>query len=631
MAHDDQMQVVVLSDFRPGIASGWVSTMAEGEYPDGYAQEGETYGCYALPTGGLAPLPRITYELDGPKPETGYTEGFDWPDPTDGWPEVYADRIAVLDMKVVSPVHDLPPLEEEVPHDRVNAELFSVRQWWVVNGDDVAAVYRFRGWPLYGGSPNAGWVQSHLDTQTFVEDEESELEYWRPHPTRWLYGWGSIMETRTQSADNSTAPAVFDVGPPVLVIGMGTPLRYGNLDDEEGIEASGYWSWPDYRINNDDDIPLAQDNVAPLTVALDGAPPGAVFGHQGRLCSIGRHGAYNIFRLLGYHGDHDGRRASSEIVAYWPTNAIYAGQVQWATFLEEATTGYGTWMSVNANTLLLVKNKGGGVMVNGDISSPQVVRLPGLPSVGGLTNRGVVTQRAAGGDGLFADQGYVYGTSSGVWLWTGSDSATELSANLDARFWVPDDPTIALRQPGQLIGSFAFSFPYLYAPNNWMMDMRSGGWWRYHPTPDQDSDGTIFAFHETEADGDLWAMPASYVFDGRVIAKFGQQTPRSTYAWRSHPIAKSRGRMIGFRTIGITAAGQGRITVDLIGLDGSNQRAVWESSDDGVHMVEQNVGIQSTDVEVKVFAEASDPDMPAPTLHRITLGYREAQSVGGGR
>ena len=627
MAHDEQLQTVALEDFRKGIASGWVSVQADAGYPDGFAQEDETFGCYGLPTGGLAPLPRITYEIDGAEPTTGFPEGYDWPTEPD-YPADYADRIAVLDMHVVSPVHNLPDLETAVTDSGSDADVFTLRQWWMVNGDgEVNSTFRFKGFPAYAGDPEAAWVQKHLNTDDYLDDD---LTAWNPDPSRWLYGWGSIMETRTQSAELGETDAVFNVGPPVLVLGMGTVLRYGNMDDVEGIEASGYWSWPDYSETTGDNLlAVATDGFADVTVPLGAAPPGIVFGHQGRLCSIGRIGAYNVFQLLGYHGSHNGRRAQSEIVAYWPPNAIYSEDVGWASFLEEATTGYGTYASSNANSLLLVKNKGGGVLVNGPIEAPQVVRLPGLPSVGGISNRGVVTQRAANAEGMFADQGFVYGTTSGVWMWTGSDSATELSANLNATFWVPDDVTVDRRQPGQLVGSFAFSFPYLYAPNNWVFDMRSSGWWRYHPTPDQDArDGTTFAFNDTDAAGELWAMPASYKFGTRLMAKFSQASGRDRWSWKSQPLARSRGRVLNVRAVTVVAAGRGRIHVDVYGLDAAPQRITFDNETDTMASLEGSCGVKAKDIVVKITAESYDPDDPAPTLHRIELGYSETSSIG---
>lgn len=625
MASDETLEHVTLVDFRAGIASGWVTSQSEQEWPDGFAQESETFGCYALPTGGLAALPRITYEIEGAEPTTGFTEGFTWPE-RDG----YEDRIAVLDMMAVSPVHYIPDLETSVSSTLDPVDVMTVRQWWMVDGTDVASIYRYKGFPAYKGNPEAAYAQRHLDTQDFLGD----MDYWRPHYTRWLYGWGSLMGTRTQSEDNSTNLHRYEVGPPVTVFGMGTYLRIGT-DDAEGIEASGYWSYPDFKDTNEDNFPVAQDRTIALTVPLNGAPPGIVFGHQGKLCSIGRPGAYNVFRLLGYHGDQGGQRASSEIVSYWPTNAIYAGSISWATFLEEATTGYGTWSSVNANSLLLVKNKGGGVLVNGPLEAPQVTRLPGLPSVGGLANRGVVVQRAADGP---TEQGFVYGSSTGVWLWTGSDSALELSPQLESQFWVPDDITIDRRQPGQLIGSFAFTFPYVYAPNNWMYDMRGGGWWRYHPTPDQHdatdgtvNSGTIFAFHDSDCNGNIWAMPASYQFDTRMMAKFDMETPRDRWSWLSQPIVKSRGRMLDVRSIEIKGSGAGRITVDVIGDDGLYQSAVMDNETGDKKSILQPISIHTKDVTVRVRAEAYDPDLPAPTFLGFDIGYRPTQSIGGGR
>lgn len=608
-SRDDLQGQIDLTDFTRGISSGYHSSVGEQPQPDGFARDTETYGCFGLPNGGLAPLPTITFSRDGGDPATGYS-GQKWPTEADGYPADYDERIAVLDAHVVSPVIHAPALGTAVDDTDAPVDLFTVRQWWMVTTDDtkVDTIFRFRGHPVWSGDTSNNFAPKDVHALAVRAN-------WDPHPSRWKYGWGSIMETRTQPTDAD----VQTIGPPVVVAGMGTFLYIADIADEldEGVELGGYFSWPDLHTSNEEGFAVPVDDTYTLPAALGAALPGVVFGHQGRLCSIGRQSGYKFAQLLAYHGNNGGTRAASELVHYWPVNDIYNTQFQNATFLEEHSTGYGSWRSVNANSLLLVKNTGGAVQVNGDLDLPQVVRLPGVPSVGGLANRGAV-----------ADKGYVYGTASGVWIWAGGDVAEHVSPDLADDFWVPDDPTIPRRQLGQLVGSWAFRRPFVFGPNNWLLDMRTGGWFRYWPTPDQDpTNGTIFAYNEVDVNGDLWAVVPSYLLDTRFYAQFGQDSAQSKYVWRSQPLARSRGRMLKYRQVELVASGTGRVTVELFSLNETPQQVTFDvASDTAVSKVEF-VSLAAKDVEVRITSEGGDADTPAPIVHRVSLGFRQEQSV----
>jgi len=213
-------------------------------------------------------------------------------------------------------------------------------------------------------------------------------------------------------------------------------------------------------------------------------------------------------------------------------------------------------------------------------------------------------------------------------MWTGSDTATNLAPQLDPLFWVPDDPTIPRRELEQLRGSFAYSFPWLYAPNNWVMDMRSGGWFRYHPTPDQDAtDGTIFAFNECDHEGNLWAVVPSYVLNTRFFCLFDQTTAVASYQWESQPYNKAKARIGKIHSVAISASGRGRVTVTLTGRDGPGTPHTFDVQGDDIDLYAATDGLNFTDFTVKINADAFDPDMPAPTVHWVKLGY-EADTTG---
>jgi len=619
MPSDENLQYIELSDFSQGISQGYHSLSNDETLPDGFAQDDETYGCFALPQGGLGPLPRITFSREGGDPNTGEPNQ-KWPTVADGYPANYDQRIAILDAMIQSPVIYSPPLTDPNDIDFPSVDLFTVRQWYMVTTDDtkVDMFYRFRAHPIYSGVTTGAFANK--DIHALAADAS-----WNPDPSRWLYGWGGICMTRTQPYTEDFQPSVYDTGPPVVVAGMGGMIELGGVNDgdPEGVELAGYFSWPDvHETNGTPPIAKVQDRTWPLNPVFGAALPGMVFGHQGRVMAIGRQSAYKYGRLLAYHGDEDGVAATTELVYYWPVNDIYNSDVRVATAAEEHTSGYGSWHSVNANSLLLIKNTGGAVLINGDVNGPQVTRLPGVPSIGGLANRGTVT-----------DKGYAYGSSSGVWMWGGSDTAVCLSPNLDPDFWLPDDPTISRRQLGQLNGSFGFRYPFIFAPNNWCCDLRTGGWFRYHPTPTQDPvNGLIFAFNEVDYQGRLWAVTASYKLDTIFYVMFDTDTPVSYYTWKSQPIVKTSSRVLKFRELQLVASGEGRVTITITGLDENPpQTETFDLTSNKISTFTKGIGVQAKDVTIKIESEAANPANPAPNVLRVSLGYLPNQQMNDRR
>ena len=613
MAREEGIEFIDLSDFTPGISSSYHSNTGDEPKTDGAARVDETYGCYGLVDGGLAPLPRITLSRIGGVAEP--TTGYEWPTAVAGLvsPNLYNGLVAVLDAHVVSPIEYEPPVEQAVDLAFPPVSICTVRQWYTrkISDGTINTTWAYRGNPEYADNDPLKLVGRGIN----VSDVDVT---WAPNPSRWKFGWGSVTEVRTQAegVDGTL------VGYPVIVSGMGGVIKVGAAVPSpgaiEGQDVATYFSYPDMHATDAFGIVQPSDLPYEIPTQLGIALPGMVFGHQGRLLAIGRRSGYLFAKRTAYHGQHYGQRAS-ETIFYSPPNQIYDRVMGQGVFGEENGTGFGSWSSVNANSLLLIRNRGGAVQINGDIARPTVVRLPGVPSTGGVANRGANT-----------DQGYAYGSKSGVWMWAGSDSATNISPTLNPEFWVPDDVTVPLRELGQLVGSFAYRHPYLYAPNNWVMDMRKGGWFRYHPTPEQDSaDGRTMAFNEIDSNGDLWAFPASYIVNvGTLYNRFSIDTPRNTYQWRSQPLVRSRNRYLKYRSITLVASGKGDVTVDIIGLDGASNTESFDVTHGGVQQFVRSVGLTTTDVEIRIRSSAALATDSAPIVHRVSLGYMEAQSLG---
>lgn len=640
-----------LTDFTPGIHSRLQSVIKQFPVADGAAHPDWTFGCYALQDGGLAPMPRVTFfrtagdpalpdrAPENPPGDDGeLLSGYAWP-ATPTYPADYDHRIAVLDSHLICPVQSVPGLSAPVNPAYPAVDLFTVRQWYMIDTtypSKPLLIWRFRNHPVYTGSTDTPYCLYDVYSQDIISPAI--------HPSRWTYAWGSIAETRTQTMmvlnDDSPPTNIYpttNIGPPVIVAGLGGMLRIGVSGGEEGVDTGQYVTYPDYHVGDDSD-PLFPHAVLTddtfIVPQPDGvAFPGIVFGHQGRLCSIQRVNGYNVERYYTYHGNHDGYRAGSELVAYFPVNGVYnaPGGPVLATYLEEASTGYGTVHSVNANSLLLIKNVGGAVQITGDLNQPTVQRLPGIPSVGGKANRGAVT-----------DQGFVYGSTSGVWIWTGSDSASPLSPQLDPLSWLPEDPTIDRRDVAQLCGSFGYRWPWIFAPNNWCYDMRTNAWFRYYPTPTQSpapddsledagtwqpGHGACFAFNDVDHDGNLWATVPSYLINGIFFAQFDAATGTNFWSWESQPINKTMGRFTDFRQVTIAASGVGRVVVTLAAINQAPQSAIFDLTLDVIDIQMSPLALIGTDVTMTITAEAFDDSLPAPTVHRVSLAYREDQQI----
>jgi len=698
MAARDDLEYIDLADFTKGISTEYHSQTADEPGQDGYARAEQTYGCYGLKTGGLAPLPKAIASahahFDAPflPPDSEWT----WPVGVD-YPDEYNGRIAVLDVRLNSPVQYSPPLSEPISHTNPPVNIHLIRQWWMVDAEGNPDVrWRWSNRSVYQeGDGYPGFDHLNISaTESFLAAIDDELiadtdATFLAHPTRWGYGWGSLMSTRS-SRDN----AIYNTGVPITIASMGAMLYYPVIAPANGIDMGGQWATPGVGILEEPDeegVYHPGDHPVPA-LPLEKLPDlygttfaGMVFGHQGRLCAITRESADYATRGISAAVGGNGLQGTNDILIWWPNNNVFAvqppnipvyaspplipdaalygqfegpdteqnpfaeyvdGLVAAFSPVEEHVTGIGVYNSVDANTLLLIKNVGGGVQLTGDLDRPNVTRLPGVPSVGGITNRGAVTE-----------QGFAYGSTSGVWMWSGGNTATNLAPHIDPLFWVPDDPTVSPtdprapgRQKGQLVGSFGYRFPYLYAPNNWVMDLRTGGWFRYWPTVEQSYDtGVSFAFNEVDSDGNLWAFPASHL-DGSDLTfptetdsdvesnevnrcllyrRFDLNTASSFYSWRSQPITQTRNRYLDFRQLVIAASGIGRVTVTLFGQDEATIEPIHiDLTSDRVSIQQTSIDLAgTTDIEVLIESRGGDDDTPAPVVHRVSLGFRQAQSI----
>jgi hypothetical protein len=329
----------------------------------------------------------------------------------------------------------------------------------------------------------------------------------------------------------------------------------------------------------------------------------------------------------------NGAIAAGESIGYSDPNAFIASNINETQqlFVEENPTGFGTWQSMNANELFMVKQRGGGVVIRGDISRPTIVRMPGLPSVYGATNKGCLT-----------DKGYVYGSKTGVYRWSGADTAEDLAVQMGGPyggwFWKPEDDSTDDLWPGALHGTFGFAPPFVLTPNNFVLDTDTGGWWRIHPTPTQNaSTGTVIAHWQTSSTGKFYGMPA-YIdaTHTRLWSRFNPNIGANVWQWLSQPLAKTRNRTLNMREINIATIGAGTVQVDIVAADSSSggvYTAETHTFDVNSSMPEIHfapIKCQVQDASIRVKSQGLEPNeaiFAAPTLLRIAIGYNTASSV----
>lgn len=180
--------------------------------------------------------------------------------------------------------------------------------------------------------------------------------------------------------------------------------------------------------------------------------------------------------------------------------------------------GYGAWGSLTFGELLLIKKYGGALLVEGDIYSPQITRLPGVQSTGFTTS-----------EMAWSRQGLVYATDDGYYVWQGGDSAQRL----------PVPSAMVARVINVLSGVNYSMMPY----NNWVVttggnvfDSVTGSWWKLlSPLT-----AGAMAYFTADVNGlsQFWAISDTPNAGGNLeVARFNNLSINAQqYSWQSQPL-----------------------------------------------------------------------------------------------
>jgi hypothetical protein len=549
---------VVWNDFRPGIISqakfayGANDNVAPVPYggQSAAAQAGGTYGCIALPNGGLGPMPGAQPGITGPS--AAFQAGV---------------RNWITGAIVYGPVSG-------TTGGAAGDELVYCVDSVSTSSDRLQAICATQTGGLWNRV-----IQSFGPSAATASVGQ-------------VYGFTATL-TMTNPAD-STGVATGTAG-----VAMTTAF----LNDAAAIGADGYLGiYPDP--SNPGGTATPHNYSADLPGQPDGET-GVVFGHQGRIVIFQQ----NVYlwtpgSALGAPFDQIYYTDPANTV---PGNGNIFSLAQDEVFVQEWPLGAGCWGSMSAGELFVVKHRGGGYIVSGDLDNPTVTFLPGVTPCFGNTIAGESPIGLA----------YLSG-NSGCWVWNGSNVATKISNQLNDDFFAIEDVPPSIGPTSQ---AFAWG-DLIVTSNNYVYDTVTGGWWKL------DNQATPFVWFGMSYDAStLYAFPSNVLDSTDPVAyPFSKTQPASTYQWLSYPLETSVFRSLVVREVVVRAQGVGTIVVTLNGIGGTSDDTVpvaenIDSPDQPVY-VRFATGIDAQDITVSLLADGNSGG-PAPIIYGVAIATIE--------
>lgn len=281
----------------------------------------------------------------------------------------------------------------------------------------------------------------------------------------------------------------------------------------------------------------------------------------------------------------------------------------------------GSFGVVAADQLLIVKGKDGGVVLSGALGSPTIRRMPYVESTHGVVCRGAMTPL-----------GLVYGSKTGIYAWSGGDTAVKLSTQIDGFFWnhasAADDIYSGNR------GRMAWWNRFVAVPNNYLFNADLGSWWRLSGVS-----GTAYNVYCEDGQGRMLAFPYKlsssqnvlyHIYDQAILAK--------SYSWQSQPLLETRGRKTTFQEVRMVVTHKGSsaasIIVTLSGYDSTGAAvtpatitfSVPSNTASVPQLLYKDItpNFQAEYVQVRIQADSNNSADPAPKVHSIKFGTRDS-------
>jgi hypothetical protein len=365
--------------------------------------------------------------------------------------------------------------------------------------------------------------------------------------------------------------------------------------------------------------PATPTSYTPLKLITDGTPQsisGMILVHQFRVVVLSN--TPFSWPLGGANA-----WAVNDVINFTdPANGdVYPAQTTTGQMLiaaSEEPFGYGCGGSISAGELFLVKRRGGGVIITGDLFAPtSITYLPGVqPTGGGYGNAD------SGIQGLF-----YCSIDNGVWVWNGSNTSQKISQQLDDSFFMTPDAAIYLSWYVRCIGD------KVYFSNNWLYDTRTGSWWKY--APDATQGGTSYFWIQNVDGTGFYVSPLTFQNSNiNFLHRFDFNTPAQHYQWRSSPLRLSgQDRVADIREIVVRAScsgSHGAVTLRVLDKGATvwgpyTQTGTVDAGPDIIRFNAAALGVSEPQVQINVDNSSSD-DMPV--VHSISVKYRERAHQG---
>ncbi len=419
-----------------------------------------------------------------------------------------------------------------------------------------------------------------------------------------IFGSPYPQLTRAAATDPTTTP-----GNPVIVYPNGGPSSNTNT-------ATGQlWMYPN---------PATPTSYTPL--ALITGPPytsvsGQVLVHQSRVVVLA-----GITYMYPAGGGFD---TNENINFTDPPNSTDYGN-QMTVLAAEEPYGYGCGASISAGELMLIKKRGGGIVVTGDIFAPNVTFLPGVQPTGGIYG--------SAHSGL---PGMIYCSfDNGAWSWNGGSTSQKISSQLDDSFFLP---SVFSAMESNNYGFYCRCIgDKVYFSMNWLYDTRTNSWWRYYADATQ---GGADLFWVQEVDGQqIYAAPLQFTSsDLTFLYRFDQTVPSETWQWQGLPIRLTTNRFVELREVVVRAStnsGNTAATVKVSIYQGATEVGSVTTPASilaAPTMIRMPIGSANaggnvyTGEDLTIRITALGNSAAAPNVHSVSLGYKQiakAETVG---
>jgi hypothetical protein len=342
--------------------------------------------------------------------------------------------------------------------------------------------------------------------------------------------WGSPFPqwTRLNESGTTDYTGIF----PVLVFPSIVPT------DSQGQNGHMY-VYPDVSAPTTFNV---EDLIPESPQAGAGAATGQLITYDGRILGL-------VTPPFTWPGTDSAQFRSNEVIEYTDppeTNQYFPETTDYALLVPENAFGYGAVGSISAGELFLIKRRGGGVLVLGDIDAPSsITYLPGVQPTGNFYGRTDSTSLGL----VYCSQGF------GAWVWNGANISQKLSPQLEDNFF---DATTISGVNSDNLGFFVKRWGnYILFSNGYVYSILTQSWWNL--TPPEGSNLPYFHYVDARDDHQFYAMPirVSTAID-TFLYTFDSRCPAPLYSWTStdlyRHIASISDRRVDVREVVVVAS-----------------------------------------------------------------------------